>query len=75
MSSKPCPLIDRNNVIMAVVAGAPKYNALWWDGIQREAFRFLVRVFKSANFSELDGEPRLRFGMTFGEDYVVSAYN
>ncbi|KAJ7893072.1 hypothetical protein B0H14DRAFT_3427565 [Mycena olivaceomarginata] len=70
INDKPRPLIDRNNVIMAVVAGAPKYNALWWDGIQREAFRFLVRVFKTANFSELDGEPRLRFGMTFGEDYA-----
>jgi hypothetical protein len=66
-------MVDRNNMIMTVVAGAPKHNALWWEGITRGATKDLERAYRTLDFSDMKGEAHLRFGITFGEDYKVSS--
>jgi hypothetical protein len=72
LDSKPRPLIDRHTFIMAVVAGAPKNNGLWWEHIHRGAVKALNRVFRDFDFQELEGDRCIRFGITFGEEYAVS---
>jgi hypothetical protein len=71
--SKPRPLVDRNDMIMTVVAGAPKHNALWWDDVVRGAVKDLEQVHRDSDFSDVEGQAHLRFGITFGEDYAVSS--
>ncbi len=72
-ASKPRPLLDNADVIMAVVAGSPKNNHPWWESIHNSALKDLQRIAKTADFSDV-GEAKqhhLRFGMTFGEDFTV----
>jgi hypothetical protein len=64
-------MVDRNEMIMTIMAGAPKHNALWWENIIRGATKDLERAYKALDFSDVKGEAQLRFGITFGE-YSVS---
>ncbi|KAJ7817504.1 hypothetical protein B0H14DRAFT_3474595 [Mycena olivaceomarginata] len=65
------PLVDHNTLVMAAVAGAPKNSGLWWEGIHRGALKALNRVFRDFDFGELRGDSRIRFGITFGEEYAA----
>ncbi|KAJ7834494.1 hypothetical protein B0H13DRAFT_2426875 [Mycena leptocephala] len=68
---KPRAIVDRKNVVMGVVAGAPKGQGKWWDDINKRLFSAMVRLYRNGDFSDLgEAESRIRFGVSFGEDYA-----
>ncbi|KAJ7936169.1 hypothetical protein B0H13DRAFT_2303888 [Mycena leptocephala] len=69
---KPRPFVDRNDVVMGVVAGGPKGNAEWWDHVTQRVFGDMARLYRNGDFSDLgERESRVRFGVGYGEEYAV----
>ncbi|KAJ7457543.1 hypothetical protein B0H11DRAFT_2243300 [Mycena galericulata] len=70
MNPMPRPLVDRNDYIMAVVAGGPKKEGKWWSLMMKAAERDIARLYRNGNFSHLgEGESHVRFGLGFGDGW------
>ncbi|KAK6971925.1 hypothetical protein R3P38DRAFT_2813183 [Favolaschia claudopus] len=66
----PRPLVDKNNVVMAVSAGAPKGQAARWSSLVQHITVALRRFHHNGNFEFCgDTESRVSFGLTYGHPY------
>ncbi|KAJ7079866.1 hypothetical protein C8R43DRAFT_1143185 [Mycena crocata] len=63
----PHPLIDKHNKVMAVVAGAPKGDEIFWRDINERATKDATRLHSRGEFSLSSQEQFIQFGFSFGE--------
>ncbi|KAJ7115651.1 hypothetical protein C8R43DRAFT_1138108 [Mycena crocata] len=71
----PRPLIDRDGKVMAVVAGAPKGDEVFWADVNKTATRDLTRLSLRGDFTRFgEAESVFQFGVGFGLLYPAPQY-
>jgi hypothetical protein len=71
--SLPRALVDRHDVVMAVIAPGPKGLESWWQSIVGLATKDLGRFYRYGEFGHLgEGESLVRFGIQIGYPFDVS---
>jgi hypothetical protein len=66
-------LVDRNDIVMAIIAPGPKGLESWWQSITVLATKDLGRFYRYGEFGHLgEGESLVRFGINFGHPFGVS---
>ncbi|KAK7045172.1 hypothetical protein R3P38DRAFT_2766700 [Favolaschia claudopus] len=62
----PCPLVDRDGVVMVVISAGPMALESWWEWVAAHATTLSLNIYRLFDFSGVSGESVVQIGLLLG---------